>query len=247
MAFPRLFLVGCLIGVSTALIAQSDPLMLANDEAYIMGDAGEDPLPDLNAYEALNKVLGGDSIRTCAGHPCIGWVEDRYADGVLKHKGYYDEGRLTVYKNYFPEGGLEREFRSIDDVKSILRTWHANGILRSETRFAHGDPYQYEDHYVNGQLRYAEERHRKEPCFMKMELYAADGKPVSLLRVVNKGKLEFEQQEFHPGGALRSQGRSQYDPLRMDSRRIGTWTHYDPAGLVVRSEDYTDGKVVAVR
>lgn len=238
------FLLG---GVLTqAVVAQPDTLLLAQDEHYVMGDAGEDPSPDLNAYEAFNGPLGGDSVRFCGVHPCIGWVEDHYPNGALKHKGYYDAGRLAVYKNYHPGGAIEREFKAVDAVKSMLRTWHVNGNVRSVTRYADGMAYQYEDHYVNGQLRYLEERHRSEPCFTRMELYAADGKPISLLRT-GKGRLTFDQEEFHPGGALKCKGVSRFNPVRMDTQRVGTWTYFDADGRKVREEDYIDGKVHAVR
>lgn len=228
-------------------LAQQVPDALPSDEHFVMGDLGEDPAPDLSAYDRMNRFLGGDSIRRCGGHPCIGWVEDHHADGSLKHRGFYDAGQLTVYKNYRPDGGLEREFRSIDAVRCIQRTYHTNGQLRSETKYINGRSVQYEDHYVDGTLRYAEERHRSEPYFLRMDLFAADGKPVSTLQLVNKKQVEFVQREFHPGGALRSEGHARYDPSRMDTQRIGTWTYYDKAGAVLKLEDYQDGRVASVR
>jgi len=229
------------------VVGQTDQLLLAQDEHYVMGDTGEDPAPDLNAYSGLIKILGGDSVRHCNGHPCIGWVEDHYPDGVLKHRGYYDGGQLTVYRNYHPDGTLERDFRGIDDVKSLMRTYHRNANPRSETRFADGVAYQYKDFYVSGQLRYEEERDRDEAYFTRMDLYAADGQPISLLRVVDRKKAEFEQKEYYPGGALKCTGHSRYNPSRMDTQRIGTWTFYDAVGRPVREEDHIDGKVHAAR
>ncbi|MBK9177084.1 MAG: hypothetical protein IPM46_12290 [Flavobacteriales bacterium] len=245
-AHRALFLWGGLLSILNT-VAQADTLMLAQDEHFIMGDAGEDPLPELNRYEAFNHLTNGDSLRLCAGFPCTGWVEDRYGNGQLMHRGYYDDGKLTVYKNYYRDGTLEREFKAIDDTRCLLRSWHPNGMARSETRYVEGTVVAFEDHYVNGQLRYREERHRKEPCFTRLELYAADGLPISLLRLVDKGRLEVEQMEYYPGGALRSQGRARYNRMRMDSQRIGTWVYFDAAGQKVREEDYIDGKVHTVR
>lgn len=227
--------------------AQPDTMLLALDEQYVIGDMGEDPAPDLNVYESFNVQLGGDSIRYCGAYPCIGWVLDNYPSGQVKHRGFYHDGRLTVYKNYHPNGALEREYKAVDDVKSVMRLWHSNGHERSITRFADGVAYAYEDHYVGGQLRYLEERHRTEPCFVRMELYAANGQPISLLKPADKGKLIFQQEEFHPNGALRSQGRSSYDRARMDGRRIGTWVYFDTEGVKRFEEDYVDGKVHASR
>lgn len=227
--------------------AQPDTLLLAQDEHFALGDTGEDPAPDLNVYGTYVIRLGGDSIRHCGPFPCNGWVEDRYSNGQLKHRGLYESGHLTLYKTYHPNGVLEREYRPIDEKKALMRTWHRNGTLRSETRFADGIAFQYEDYYVNGQLRYAEERDRREPYFLRMDLFDAAGKPISLLRIVDRRAVEFEQEEFHPGGSIKCKGRSRYDPGRMDSQRIGQWVYFDADGRKVREEDYIDGKVHAER
>ncbi len=234
------------VSVPEWAFGQEDQGLLNTDEHYVMGDAGEDPSPELHAYEGLNRALGGDSVRYCSGHPCIGWVEDHYPDGTLKHRGNYDAGQLLIYKNYHPTGSLEREFRSIDAMKSVLRTYHPNGNLRSETRYVDGVVTNYQDNYVNGQLRYAEERDRKESFFVRMDLFAANGTPVSLFQLVDRKQLEFELKEFHPSGALRSTGRARYDRSRMDTQRVGVWRHYDAAGALVKEEHYTDGKVASV-
>lgn len=246
MKVPRALILGGGL-LSIGACAAQDTLLLAFDEHYLLGDPGDDPSPELGAYETFNAATGGDSLRLCGAFPCNGWVQDHYQSGQLMHRGYYTEGRLVSYRNFHMNGAVEREFKEVDALRCTMRTWHANGELRSETRYSEGTVMFYADHYVTGQLRYAEERHKKEPCFTRLELYAADGKPISLLRMVDKGKMESEQQEFHPGGALRCQGRARYSKLRMDSQRVGTWTYYDPQGAKLREEDYIDGKVHAVR
>lgn len=242
----RVFVLSSVL-LSMEAYAQPSLNLLGQDEHYTMGDTGEDPSPDLNAYEAMNKALGGDSVRLCGGHACLGWVEDKYPDGSIKHRGYYNEGMLTLYRNYHPNGVLEREFKSMDAVKSVERTYHLNGQLRSEAKYAEGVCVQYEDHYLDGKLRYAEERHRKEPYFIRMDLFDAEGRPVSLLELVDKKRVEFEQKEYHPGGLLKAQGRARYDPKRMDTQRVGVWTYYAKDGAVLRSEEYSDGRVAVVR
>jgi antitoxin component YwqK of YwqJK toxin-antitoxin module len=229
------------------LLAQDDTALLREDEFSMLEVDGEDAAPELNRYELFNGTLGGDSLRICNGFPCSGWVEDRYPDGVLKHRGMYSDGKLVVYRNYHPDGTLEREFKALDVVKSLMRIYHPNSQLKSEARYANGMVFQYEDHYPNGTLRYAEERHRKEPYFIRMDLYSAKGEPISLLRLVDRKQVQFELTEYHPGGALRSTGRAQYDQRRMDTQRIGTWKHYFPDGTLEREEDYVGGKVHAVR
>ncbi len=163
------------------------------------------------------------------------------------HRGYYEQGRLSVYRNYHPAGGLEREFRSSDALTSVLRSSHASGNLRSETRYRYGRVGVYQDGYLTGARRFAEERHRTEPYYLRMDLYNDDGTPVSLLQLVDRKRVEFVLREYFPDGSLKCEGRARYVPSRMDTQRIGTWSYYDEAGGMLRQEDYRDGRVAVVR
>ncbi len=236
-----------LLFIATMPVTAQPGDLLVHDEHHLIGDMGEDPSPDLNRYDRFNRALGADSARYCNGHPCIGWVEDRYGDGTLKHRGFYEDGLLVVYRNYHPDGQMERDFKPLDNVKSIMRTFHRNGQVRSEARYADGVSFEYRDHYVNGHLRYVEERHRKQPYFIRMDLYDGEGRPISLLELVDRKRVEFLQKEYHPGGLLKSEGRARYNASRMDTHRIGTWKYYEPDGTLLREEDYVDGRVHAVR
>ncbi|MCC6400749.1 MAG: hypothetical protein IT227_08295 [Flavobacteriales bacterium] len=231
----------------SSLPAQDDLALMAADAFPIDPALLEDPAAAIADYEVYNPVTGGDSVRLCNGHPCIGWVEDHHANGALRHKGYYVDGRLTLYKNHHPDGTLEREFRSVDALRAVLRTFHTNGQPATESRFVDGTVLHYQEHYRNGQLRYAEEKHKSGAYYERMDLFASDGSPISTLELVDKRRVEFLQREYHPGGLVRCEGRARYNPQRMDTQRIGTWTYRGPDGSTVRTEEYVDGKVHAVR
>lgn len=218
------------------VILESDPQSLTPMEEA-------DHFPEMNGYEEFNPVARGSKLRLCGERPCNGWQHDIYPDGVLKHRGFYAEGALVIYRNYYPSGRLEREFKQQDVIKSMMRTFHPNGVLRSRTRFANGAVIRYEDHYTNGALRYAEERHRSEPYYIRMDLFAPNGEPLSLLRLVDRKRVEFEMKEYYPGGGLRCEGLARYDRYRMDTRKVGTWRHYDLDGSLQREELLVDGKV----
>lgn len=223
--------------------AQDDALILAHDELVSLPDLSSGAEPPIESYEALNAVVGGDSVRLCNGYACSGWVEDHYPDGGLLHRGYYTDGQLVTYRNFHPGGAMEREFKAVDNTRSVLRTYHTNGQLRSETRYVNGVALAYTEHYANGQVRYAEEKHRSEPYYLRMDLFRPDGRPISTLRLVDKRTVTFEQAEHWPDGQVRCKGQARYDPSRMDTKRIGIWTYYDQAGQARFEEAYVDGKV----
>ena len=79
-----------------------------------------DPVYGITLYEPLNLYLHSDSTRIEEGYAVNGWKEDHYSTGELLHKGYYIEGQLKVYKNFYPNGNVERNFKAIDSFKSKL-------------------------------------------------------------------------------------------------------------------------------
>jgi len=231
----------------SAVVAQPDTLILAHDELLTLPDETDDGTEPIDAYDALVAGLGGDSVRLCEGYGCSGWVEDLHPNGQIKHRGFYNEGQLVIFRNFHPDGVLEREFKVVDNVKCQLRTYHGNGQLRSLTRYVQGQAVAYEDHYSNGQLRYAEEKHRTEPYYLRMDLFRPDGKPISTLQLVDKRTATFEQCEYWPDGQIRCRGKAQYNANRMDTQRVGQWTYFDQMGQPRFEEAYVDGKVHEVK
>lgn len=229
---------------ASLVIAQLVVEVLPTDELAVADDTIVDATTAMNEYDVFNTVLGGDSIRSSEGVPCSGWVNDQYPSGALKHRGYYQNGHLIIYKNHHPSGGLEREFKVMNNTRSLLSTFYDNGRLLSETEYVSGDALRYKEYYSNGQLRYQEEKHPDDPYYLLMDLFAEDGTPISTLHVLDKRKAIFEQKEYWPDGKPRSVGRSQFNPRRFDSQRIGDWLYFDATGVEVRRESYVDGKLL---
>lgn len=231
----------CLVSAHVAN-AQPDTLLLADDYQAVTADQ-VDELSAINEYERLNPISKGDSVRLCHGYACSGWVEDKHPNGVLKHRGFYQDGQLLVYKNFHPDGTLEREFRTTDTFRGALTTYHTNGQVRTVAKYFKGEVLEWEDHYTNGQVRYEQAKHKNEPWFLKMNLYQPDGKPISTLMLVDKRNNELEAKEYWPNGVLRTVGRSRFVPDRQDCVRVGVWKHFDANGKPVSEDQYVDGKV----
>ncbi|MFT3885071.1 MAG: hypothetical protein QM724_06460 [Flavobacteriales bacterium] len=144
-----------------ALAAHAQPgaMPLEADIFHVALTEAEDEGAVIAGYDALAPALGGDSIRLCGGHGCSGWVEDRYPDGRLRHRGYYRGGHLLTFKNYHPNGQLEREFHAQGDAHGTLHTFHLSGTPRSETEFVEKRPVVHTEHYTDGRVR-GQEEHR---------------------------------------------------------------------------------------
>lgn len=197
----------------------------------------------ITIYERLNFRIGGDSVRNCKGYACNGWVEDYYESGQLLHKGYYTEGHVKIYRNYYPSGNLERVFNVIDDFKSVMKIYYNNDTLKSQIKYIGSNASKWEDYHSNGYLAYYEEYNRGMDYHISQKSYYETGKPEILFELVNKKKLLYTKKEFYPTGTPKLEGEAQYSESLLDYIRTGTWKYYDEKGKLVKQEEYINGKV----
>ena len=119
--------------------------------------------------------LHSDSTRIEEGYAVNGWKEDHYSTGELLHKGYYIEGQLKVYKNFYPNGNIERNFKAIDSFKSKLTLFYP--MEKSKVKSYSNDfAMEWTDYNENGDISFYEN---------------------------NKDKLSHEQKVFYYDSELR--------------------------------------------
>ena len=76
-----------------------------------------DPDYGIIIFNKMVPSIGGDSIRyTKDGYNAQGWQEDFYISGKLLHKGFYADGYIKIFKNFYENGQVERTL-SITDAK----------------------------------------------------------------------------------------------------------------------------------
>jgi hypothetical protein len=189
-----------------------------------------DDIYGITIYEKLNPMLDGDSTRMCDGYACNGWVIDKYESGGNLHKGYYIDGQLKVYKNFYPDGSVERDFKSQNTFMATMKMFYKGGTLKSEVKYVEAAPLIWSDYFDNGQLEYYEEFHKSFDYHIAKRSYFKDGKPESLFEMINKKKLEYTQNDFYSLGAKKLEGALIYDKKIYDYRKIGTWKFYAESG-----------------
>lgn len=237
------WLVLMLVPASTNLAwGQADSLLLDPDEFTVQLVDHRDATAPITAYEAMNPALGGDSVRTCGAVPCSGWLEDRYADGALLHRGKYVHGRLITYSNFRSSGQLERAFESLENGASVQSLYDGNGVLRSKVTYMRGDAYHIRDFYPNGQLRFEEIRHPTDPYSVLIDLFEQDGTPIRTTRVIDPSNATIEYKEYWANGRLRTEGCSRFDPRKFKPERFGEWRSFADTGMLISTTSYVEGK-----
>ncbi len=228
------------------IIIASNNIILAQvkaAESYIP-EAVVDSKYGITMYEPLNMMLGNDSIRNDKnGYAANGFIEDYYTTGQLLHKGFYVDGQLKVYKNYYPNGNLERSFRMVDIKKSKMTLYYKDGTIKSDIIYDESEALKWQDFYPNGVLEYIEEYHKSFQYYLKKANYFEDGTPENVLVLTSKKKLIFSQKYYYKNGQVKEEGEIKYNKATFDYEKIGTWTFYDETGKPTKQQKYASGKL----
>jgi hypothetical protein len=193
-------------------------------------------------YEPLNMGTGGDSTRNDAkGYAAQGWFEDFYPTGQTLHKGYYIDGQIKAYKNFFENAQIEREFKMTDLNKSVMNVFYQDGKPRSVIQYNDKNPIKEEDYYPSGQLEYIEEYDKKGEHYVQRKFYAPSGKPTSTLEVTDQKRKVYSSKEYHDNGNIKEEGPMIYNEGMGDYQRNGKWKFYKEDGSFKEEKTFTQG------
>lgn len=202
-----------------------------------------DPDYGIVIFDKLNPMVGGDSIRNNSkGYVVQGWQEDYYTNGALLHKGYYVEGTLKIYKNYYDNGQLEREFKVTDLKRCVMRVYYKDGKPKADVEYFDGNPVMEQDYYNNGQLKYIEEHTKDMEYLIRMNSFGEDAKPQSLFELVDKKKKKYMKREYNENGTIKEEGPMKYSMDVLDYVKEGTWKFYDENGKLKSSDNFVNGQ-----
>lgn len=199
----------------------------------------------ITMYKDLNIMFGSDTIRKINGYAANGFVKDFYVTGELLHKGFYEEGRLKIYKNYFPNGTVERNFRLVDTKKCKMDIFYKNGTLKSKITYINTEAQSWQDFYPNGTLEFIEVYDKKINHYIEKANYFEDGSPENTLVLDDKKKLVYTQTYFYENGKVKRVGQMKFIKMEFDYQNIGTWLEYDKNGRAIKEVKYASGAIIS--
>jgi len=198
-------------------------------------------------YERFNPQFGGDSIRnTSKGYACQGWVEDHYISGAVLHKGFYVDGQLTVYRNFYENGKVERIYKKMDNDRSRQQCFYSNGNLRSEIDFVKGKMQHTQLFYANGVTRSVEEYDPTVTYLVEKSSYYKNGDPELTMEMSDPAMLLYKQVEYDINGIIKLEGSLRFNNgiARYTSEkylREGYWKVYNDRGELGQEMFYMNG------
>ncbi|HWY33104.1 MAG TPA: hypothetical protein VNX68_00575 [Nitrosopumilaceae archaeon] len=204
-----------------------------------------DPINGIHIYDALIFATGGDSVRyDKKGYNVQGWIEDHYTDGSLLHKGFYIDGQLKVFKNYYPNGVVERSFRVIDTKRADIVVYYQDGKTRAEIFYFKQAAQKETDYYQNGNIEYYEENQQDMEYLYKRNEFFESGQPQIVFEISDKKERLYSKKEYLSNGKLKEEGGMKFHGDLNDYLKEGDWKYYDETGKVTKTEKYTNGQVI---
>jgi antitoxin component YwqK of YwqJK toxin-antitoxin module len=200
-----------------------------------------DPERGIAIYDKMNIALGDSSRQTPKGYAASDWIEDYYENGNILHKGFYIDGKLKVYKNFWESGKVERNFRFIDFTKSQMTVYYKDGQMRSDIIYKEGAALKTIEYYPNGKLDFDEEYDKNMEYLLGRKSYYENGNPQSILELKNPKKKQYYQTDYFENGKVKEEGPILLIPGTDDYRKDGSWKVYDESGKLVAEEEYAKG------
>jgi antitoxin component YwqK of YwqJK toxin-antitoxin module len=226
------------------LYAQVDPSKIFQDFKKYEFKNVYDSTYGIVMYNELILSIGGDSVRyDHKGHNAQGWIEDFYKSDKVLHKGYYVDGQLRVFKNFYENGEVERSFRLSDGKKSAMTIYYPDGKIKSDLTYFGESVTSQVDYFQTGLKEYEEESDKSGLIMWKRISYFPDGFVDNSLEVTDKKKKKYMQKEFYSGGKIKLEGELKLDMATYDYVKEGVWNYYDEKGAITKTEKYHNGRL----
>lgn len=194
-------------------------------------------------YNKLVPCMGGDSIRyNKVGYNAQSWQEDYYASGKLLHRGFYIDGQIKVFKNYWENGNVERELIAIDNLRCKLLTYYPNGQPRSEITYYEGNEIKEKDYFENGSIELDEEIDKKDESIIKRIINYPDSKPKIIMELIDKKMKVYTYKEFYENGNLKEEGTLNFRKDLNDYVKNGVWKFYDEKGTLIKTSTFVNNE-----
>jgi antitoxin component YwqK of YwqJK toxin-antitoxin module len=203
-----------------------------------------DPDYGIIRYNKLVPSMSGDSIRyTKDGYNAQGWQEDFYVSGKLLHKGFYQDGQIKIFKNFYENGQVERNFTTADVRHCKLEIYYEDGKVRSTIIYCDGNPQNEYDFFPNGNPEYVEENDKDMEFLYKRNSYFENGIPESTFELVDKKAKKYIKKEYYENGRVKEEGTMYYKKDLLDYQKEGEWTYYDDKGNILKKEKFHNNQV----
>lgn len=198
-----------------------------------------DSVEGIHMYTRFIGALSGDSVSSHRdGYNLQGWNEDFYESGKLLHRGYYVDGKLITFKNFYESGACERVVENPDPLHCNVNIFFESGTPRKLIYYYNGLPQRSYEFYENGLPKYTEEN-EKELNYLKLKKsWYGNGNLESSLELLDLADKKYTKKTYYLNGQLKEEGIVLKLVGRNEYVKEGNWYSYDSTGKKSPSEHH---------
>jgi antitoxin component YwqK of YwqJK toxin-antitoxin module len=198
----------------------------------------------ITLFDKMAPSLGGDSSRyDKRGYSAQGWVEDFYVSGKLLHRGFYVDGQLQAFKNYYENDQVERTFRVIDFKHSEVIVYYPDAKIKSQIHYYSKVPQKEIDYFHNGNVDMVEENYGDNDYLIKRNSFYENGYAQTIFELTDKKKKIYIHKEFYENSKLKEEGTLKFHKDKNDYLKEGEWKTYNEQGELKKTEQYQAGEL----
>ncbi len=195
-----------------------------------------DSVKGIHIYNSLIESLGGDSVKyNKQGYNIQGWNEEYYLKGTILHKGYYVDGKIKVFKNYYENGQLERSFINPDPLHANMNLYYENGQPKLRISYYDGKPQKVYEYYDTGLPKLVEEKEKDLKYTTSYKEWFASGQIHKELEMIDLKEKKFKSTLYYPNGQIKEQGNYVLASDGVKLEKLGTWAYFDEKGKKLKS------------
>ena len=194
----------------------------------------------IKIYNKLVESIGGDSVKyNKAGYNLQGWNEDYYLNGKILHRGYYVDGKLVVFKNFFENGQCERSVANPDPLRCNLEVYFEDGKQRKQVTYYNGMPQKRYEFYSNGFPKYTEENDKEMKYIVLKKSWYSNGQVKQSMQITDLLVKKYETKSYYASGQVKEEGVLILSADGKEYLKDGIWQFYDVAGKNRTTEKYS--------
>ena len=198
----------------------------------------------ITLFDKMAPSIGGDSVRyDKKGYSAQGWMEDYYESGKLLHKGFYVDGELRAFKNYYENDQIERAFRMVDFKHSEVIVYYPDGKIKSQIHYYNKAVQKEVDYYHNGNVDMVEENFGDNDYLIKRNSFFENGYAETIFELIDKKKKTYTHKDFYENGKLKEEGTLKFYKDKNDYLKEGEWKTYNDKGELKKTEQYQQGEL----
>lgn len=183
-----------------------------------------------STYSLLAEFLAIDTLRYQNTSLAQGWLEDYYPSGELKHKGFYKNGKLLLYKNYFVSGICSQALTSSDPLNHCIETFYPNGFLNEQKIYFNSQLKKCSEYFENGCVKSKTEFDRENKLIIYKKVWYSNGLLKSEMKLTDYLTKTYSEKNYYDNGLLREEGNLLISLDNKSYKKNGVWNTYDRTG-----------------